>query len=74
MKEQLQNMHVIDVHAHPYVANTKPFTADEFMRKLSLSVIPEMFQKQQEQQLVFRVQYVYANHITAFSSLFLLSS
>ncbi|MFE4200823.1 amidohydrolase family protein [Aneurinibacillus aneurinilyticus] len=53
MKEQLQNMHVIDVHAHPYVANTKPFTADEFVRKLSLSVIPEMFQKQQEQQLVF---------------------
>ncbi len=53
MKQQLQNIHVVDVHAHPYVPNTQPFTADEFMRKLSLSVIPEMFQKQQEQQLIF---------------------
>lgn len=40
MNVSLRDCPAIDVHAHPYVANTQPFTSDEFVRKLSLAVIP----------------------------------
>ncbi|MCH6264749.1 amidohydrolase family protein [Neobacillus citreus] len=40
MRVSLQDCQAIDVHAHPYIANSEPFTADEFVRKLSLAVIP----------------------------------
>ncbi|WP_066301334.1 amidohydrolase family protein [Bacillus sp. FJAT-29937] len=40
MKVSLKNVQAIDVHAHPYVANEKPYTAEEFLRQLSLAVIP----------------------------------
>lgn len=36
----LKHVPAIDVHAHPYVANKEPYTPEEFVRKLSLSVIP----------------------------------
>ncbi|MEI4828651.1 amidohydrolase family protein [Bacillus sp. FJAT-53711] len=39
-KVSLQHIHAIDVHAHPFVANQEPYTVEEFVRKLSLSVIP----------------------------------
>ncbi|MFC4799068.1 amidohydrolase family protein [Neobacillus sp. GCM10023253] len=40
MRVSLQDCQAIDVHAHPYIAYSEPFTADEFVRKLSLAVIP----------------------------------
>ncbi|MFD4820688.1 hypothetical protein [Peribacillus butanolivorans] len=40
MNVSLKEIHAIDVHAHPYLANTEPYTPEEFVRKLSLSVIP----------------------------------
>lgn len=40
MKVSLKEVQAIDVHAHPYLANEKPFTPEEFVRKLSLAVIP----------------------------------
>ncbi|MEH7505234.1 amidohydrolase family protein [Neobacillus drentensis] len=40
MKISLKDCQAIDVHAHPYVANSEPYTPDEFVRKLSLAVIP----------------------------------
>lgn len=40
MKISLKDVQAIDVHAHPYLANEKPYTAEEFVRKLSLAVIP----------------------------------
>ncbi|WP_440603905.1 amidohydrolase family protein [Bacillus sp. GB_SG_008] len=39
-KVSLQHIHAIDVHAHPFVGNQEPYTVEEFVRKLSLSVIP----------------------------------
>ncbi|MFY0545638.1 amidohydrolase family protein [Brevibacillus sp. H7] len=36
----LKQSPAIDVHAHPYVANREPYTPEEFVRKLSLAVIP----------------------------------
>ncbi|MFE4898023.1 amidohydrolase family protein [Peribacillus butanolivorans] len=40
MNVSLKEIQAIDVHAHPYLANTEPYTPEEFVRKLSLSVIP----------------------------------
>jgi hypothetical protein len=40
MKVSIKDCQAIDVHAHPYVANEEPYTIDEFVRKLSLAVIP----------------------------------
>lgn len=40
MQVTLKEIQAIDVHAHPYLANKEPFTPEEFVRKLSLSVIP----------------------------------
>ncbi|MDQ6600558.1 amidohydrolase [Bacillus salipaludis] len=40
MKVSLKNIQAIDVHAHPYTKNTEPYTPEEFVRKLSLAVIP----------------------------------
>ncbi|MFZ7942611.1 amidohydrolase family protein [Neobacillus sp. 19] len=40
MKVSLKDCQAIDVHAHPYIANAVPFTVDEYVRKLSLAVIP----------------------------------
>ncbi|MBU8878484.1 amidohydrolase family protein [Bacillus sp. FJAT-29790] len=40
MKISLKEIQAIDVHAHPYLANPEPYTPEEFVRKLSLSVIP----------------------------------
>ncbi len=40
MKISLKDCQAIDVHAHPYIANSEPYTPDEFVRKLSLAVIP----------------------------------
>ena len=49
----LTQVPAIDVHAHPYVANREPYTPDEFVRKLSLSVIPgklpEGFRREKKQ-------------------------
>ncbi|MBO8162166.1 MAG: amidohydrolase family protein [Brevibacillus sp.] len=36
----LQDVQVVDVHCHPYVANEEPYRPEEFVRKLSLAVIP----------------------------------
>ena len=44
MKEvSLSGIKVVDVHAHPFVASKEMETPVSFLRKLSLSVIPEMF-------------------------------
>jgi predicted TIM-barrel fold metal-dependent hydrolase len=40
MKVSLTGIQAIDVHAHPYSANEEPYTIEEFVRKLSLAVIP----------------------------------
>ncbi|PLT29387.1 amidohydrolase family protein [Peribacillus deserti] len=40
MKVSLKDIHAIDVHAHPYLANREPYTGDEYVRQLSLAVIP----------------------------------
>ncbi|RFU67503.1 amidohydrolase [Peribacillus saganii] len=40
MKVSLKDIQAIDVHAHPYLANTELYTVAEFVRKLSLAVIP----------------------------------
>jgi uncharacterized protein len=40
MKVSLRDCQAVDVHAHPYAANAEPYSPDEFLRKLSLSVIP----------------------------------
>ncbi|WP_042355623.1 amidohydrolase family protein [Bacillus rubiinfantis] len=40
MKLSLKDCQAIDVHAHPYVGNLKPYSLDEYVRKLSLAVIP----------------------------------
>lgn len=44
MSVQLQSVKTIDVHTHPFLANPEPYNVEEFLRKLSLSVIPNMFQ------------------------------
>lgn len=53
MKVSLKDCQAIDVHAHPYLANVEPYTPDEFVRKLSLAVIPnqipENYQRLQKQ-------------------------
>jgi predicted TIM-barrel fold metal-dependent hydrolase len=41
----LKEIKVVDVHCHPYLPNLEPFTVNEFIRKLSLSVIPSMFKE-----------------------------
>ena len=40
MKITLKDCQSIDVHAHPYLANSEPYTPDEYVKKLSLAVIP----------------------------------
>ncbi|WP_110114053.1 amidohydrolase family protein [Bacillus sp. CGMCC 1.16541] len=40
MKVTLSDIPAIDVHAHPYEANIRPYTEEEYVKKLSLSVIP----------------------------------
>ncbi|WP_027415031.1 amidohydrolase family protein [Aneurinibacillus terranovensis] len=40
MKISLNHVPAVDVHCHPYEANQEPYTNDEFVRKLSLAVIP----------------------------------
>ncbi|MDR6998950.1 amidohydrolase family protein [Neobacillus niacini] len=40
MKVTLKDCQAIDVHAHPYLANMEPYSVDEYVRKLSLAVIP----------------------------------
>ncbi|MBP0723946.1 amidohydrolase family protein [Bacillus sp. RG28] len=40
MKITLKDCQSIDVHAHPYSANNQPYTPDEYVKKLSLAVIP----------------------------------
>ncbi|WP_438315745.1 amidohydrolase family protein [Sporosarcina sp. FA9] len=42
-KLSLSDVKVVDVHAHPYVAGEEEETPASFLRKLSLSVIPDMF-------------------------------
>lgn len=37
----LRDVQAVDVHAHPYVANEQPYTSQDFIRRLSLSVLPE---------------------------------
>ncbi|MEC5423236.1 amidohydrolase family protein [Virgibacillus sp. C22-A2] len=39
----LGEIKTIDVHCHPFIANEKPYREEEFLRVLSLSVIPDMF-------------------------------
>lgn len=46
----LKDCKVIDVHCHPYLPNPHPYTVSEFIRKLSLSVIPTMFKEESEIQ------------------------
>ncbi|RXT06542.1 amidohydrolase family protein [Ammoniphilus sp. CFH 90114] len=41
----LAHCQAVDVHAHPYIANPEPFTPEEFVRKLSLAVIPNEIPK-----------------------------
>lgn len=45
MKVSLKDCQSIDVHAHPFVANVEPYTLDEYIRKLSLAVIPNQIPK-----------------------------
>ncbi len=45
MTLDLSNIKAVDVHAHPYVAHANPMTPAEFVKKLSLSVIPDMFKE-----------------------------
>lgn len=40
MKVSLKDIQAIDVHAHPYTANPERYTPEEFVRKLSLAIIP----------------------------------
>jgi hypothetical protein len=44
-KVTLENIKAIDVHCHPYYPIDYSIEADEFVRNLSLSVLPEMFTK-----------------------------
>ncbi len=39
-KVSLKNIQSIDVHCHPFVANQEPYSPEEFVRRLSLSVAP----------------------------------
>ncbi|MFE4898032.1 amidohydrolase family protein [Peribacillus butanolivorans] len=41
----LKHIQAIDIHAHPYVANSEPYTLEEFVRTLSLAVIPNQIPK-----------------------------
>jgi predicted TIM-barrel fold metal-dependent hydrolase len=43
----LRDIQAVDVHAHPYLANEQPYTTEAFIRKLSLSVLPEQMHKGQ---------------------------
>jgi hypothetical protein len=45
-KVNLDSIKVIDVHCHPFHPITYSMEEDEFVRNLSLSVLPEMFTKQ----------------------------
>lgn len=44
-KVDLSHMKAVDVHCHPYTANEEPYTPEEYLKKLSLSVLPNMFQE-----------------------------
>ncbi|MCY1627117.1 amidohydrolase family protein [Staphylococcus pettenkoferi] len=46
MSINLQQVPAVDVHCHPFVAPEKPHTVESFLNTLSLSVIPDMFTKQ----------------------------
>ncbi|MCM3409515.1 amidohydrolase family protein [Metabacillus litoralis] len=50
-KVNLNNLKVIDVHCHPYHPITYHMEEDDFVRNLSLSVLPEMFVKQLNENL-----------------------
>lgn len=43
MKVYLNHIRAIDVHCHPYEENKNPYTPQQFLQKLSLSVLPNMF-------------------------------
>jgi hypothetical protein len=43
VKINLQGIKAIDVHCHPYLPDTGALSPAEFVKKLSLSVIPDMF-------------------------------
>lgn len=45
-KVSLEATKVVDIHTHPYLANQEPYTVEEFVRKLSLSVIPNQISKE----------------------------
>lgn len=45
MSINLETVRTIDVHCHPFLANEDPYTEVEFLEKLSLSVLPGMFNK-----------------------------
>lgn len=45
MTLDLREIKAIDVHAHPYLLQPEPMTPVEFVRKLSLSVLPDMFKE-----------------------------
>lgn len=47
-KVNLSGVKVVDVHAHPFAESKDLETAVSFLRKLSLSVIPEMFSDMDE--------------------------
>ncbi|TRY25471.1 amidohydrolase family protein [Brevibacillus sp. LEMMJ03] len=44
MTLDLSPIQAVDVHCHPYLQQTSPLSPAEFVRKLSLSVVPGMFQ------------------------------
>ncbi|RST60333.1 amidohydrolase [Siminovitchia terrae] len=47
-KIDLTSIKAVDVHCHPYIANEEPYSPEEYLRKLSLSVLPNMFKKAKE--------------------------
>lgn len=44
-KIDLQNTKTVDVHCHPFIPNKKPYSIEEFLDVLSLSVSPDMFKQ-----------------------------
>ena len=45
MTVDLRDIKAIDVHAQPYLLQSTPMTVAEFVQKLSLSVLPDMFKE-----------------------------
>ncbi|MGO0061775.1 amidohydrolase family protein [Brevibacillus fluminis] len=45
MTLDLRSIKAIDVHAHPYLLSSTPLSVVDFVQKLSLSVIPDMFKE-----------------------------